>query len=42
MVQQLDMGSQFSDQELTLGHSGESAKFWQLDHQGTPKTTFSE
>ena len=35
-VQQLDTGSQFPDQGLNPGHSGESTESYTLDYQGTP------
>ena len=39
-MQQLDVGSQFPDQGLNQGHSGESAGSYLLGHQGTPKSWF--
>ena len=35
-MQQLDVGSQFPDQGLNLGHRSESTKSQPLDLQGTP------
>ena len=35
-VQWFDMGSQFLDQGLNLGHSSERAESYPLGHQGTP------
>ena len=34
-IKQLDVGSQFPDQGLNPGCSGESTKSYPLDHQGT-------
>ena len=39
-MQWLDVGYQFPDQGLNLGHSCKNSKSEPLDHQGTPRDLF--